>query len=50
MEKKKANWGGKRQGAGRPTVGTEKRKRRSIFVSDKEFEKVKVYIAEIKKA
>ena len=42
---KKTTWGGKRPGAGRPETG---RTRRSIHLSDDEYEKVKVFISQLR--
>lgn len=40
------NWGGKREGAGRPSTG---RKQVKFFLTGQEKEKVKEYIKEIRK-
>jgi len=48
-EPKKEKRGGKRQGAGRPTLG-KNRKVRSIFVNDKEFQQVKEFLETLKAA
>ena len=40
------NWGGQREGAGRPTTG---RVKKNIYVTEEEFGKVKSFIEELRK-
>ncbi len=40
-------WGGKREGAGRPSTG---RKRIQYFITDREDELLRAYLAEVRKA
>lgn len=40
-----ADWGGKREGAGRPATG---RKKRNIYVSDEEYEEIKKLIEKLR--
>ncbi|HZK23801.1 MAG TPA: hypothetical protein VFC74_00235 [Oscillospiraceae bacterium] len=45
MPKQDAEWGGKREGAGRPSTG---RKARSVYVTDKEHEAIKDLIKKMR--
>lgn len=47
IEPARKNWGGKRQGAGRPTTG---RKKRNFYITDEEAEAIKNLINTMRKS
>ena len=49
MEENKRNWGGKREGAGRPLTAGTPRKQRTLRASDEEWDIIREFSALLKK-